>query len=160
MTYDELEPHFDRFEYLCGVSGKAGNIKGTVQPGGNPFEAPRAREYPTPPMKEPYFGALFRQGAQKLGYHPYPQPSANLSQPYTNPEGLALQQCVFCGFCERYACEHFAKASPQTIILPALLKSPNFELTNHTAKRCASIWTARVKKSNRRHLRRRNGGRI
>src|SRR4029077_18358295 len=23
VTYDELEPHFDRFEYLCGVSGKA-----------------------------------------------------------------------------------------------------------------------------------------
>ena len=79
-------------------------------------------------MKEPYFGALFRQGAQSLGYHPYPQPSANLSQPYTNPEGLSLQPCVFCGFCERYACEHFAKASPQTIILPVLLKNPNFEL--------------------------------
>src|ERR1700744_3520613 len=43
VTYDELEPHFDRFEYLCGVSGKAGNIKGVIQPGGNPFEAPRAR---------------------------------------------------------------------------------------------------------------------
>src|ERR1700693_841595 len=128
VTYDELEPHFDRFEYLCGVSGKAGNIKGTIRPGGNPFEAPRAREYPTPPMKEPYFGALFRKGAASLGYHPYPQPSANLSQPYINPEGLALQSCVFCRFCERYACEHFAKASPQTVILPALLKNPNYEL--------------------------------
>jgi gluconate 2-dehydrogenase alpha chain len=35
---------------------------------------------------------------------------------------------VFCGFCERYACEHYAKASPQTIILPVLLKKPNYEL--------------------------------
>src|SRR5271156_1388494 len=87
VTYSDLEPHFDRFEYLLGVSGKAGNIKGTIQPGGNPFEAPRAREYPTPPMKEPYFGALFRKGVESLGYHPYPQPSANLSRPYTNPEG-------------------------------------------------------------------------
>jgi len=128
VTYAELEPHYDRFEYLCGVSGKAGNIKGQIRPGGNPFEAPRAREYPTPPMKEPYFGALFRKGATDLGYHPYPQPSANLSQPYINPEGLTLQQCVFCGFCERYACEHYAKASPQTIILPVLLKNPNYEL--------------------------------
>jgi gluconate 2-dehydrogenase alpha chain len=81
VTYDELESHYDRFEYLCGVSGKAGNIKGAIQPGGNPFEAPRTREYPTPPMKEPYFGALFRKGAENLGYHPYPHPSANLSQP-------------------------------------------------------------------------------
>ncbi|MDB5561984.1 MAG: family oxidoreductase [Hyphomicrobiales bacterium] len=128
VTYDELEPYYDRFEYLCGVSGKAGNIKGQTQPGGNPLEAPRAREYPTPPMKEPYFAAIFRKGAESLGYHPYPQPSANLSQPYTNPEGLELQQCVFCGFCERYACEHFAKASPQTIVLPKLLKMSNYEL--------------------------------
>ena len=85
VTYDELEPYFDRFEYLCGVSGKAGNIKGQIEPGGNPFEAPRSREYPTPPMKETYFGALFRKGAESLGYHPYPQPSSNLSECYTNP---------------------------------------------------------------------------
>src|ERR1700693_3743735 len=128
VTYDELEPHFDRFEYLCGVSGKAGNIKGTIRPGGTLCEPRRPRKYPPPPMKEPYFAALFRKGAESLGYHPYPQPSANLSRPYTNPEGLALQQCVFCGFCERYACEHFAKASPQTVILPALLTRSNYEL--------------------------------
>ena len=59
VTYAELEPYYDRFEYLLGVSGKAGNIQGRIQPGGNPFEAPRAREYPNPPMKEPYFGAIF-----------------------------------------------------------------------------------------------------
>jgi gluconate 2-dehydrogenase alpha chain len=128
VTYAELEPHFDRFEYLLGVSGKAGNINGQIQPGGNPFEAPRARQYPTPPMKETYFGAIFRKGANSLGYHPYPQPSANLSQPYTNPLGLKLEQCVFCGFCERFACEHYAKASPQTTILPVLRKNPNYEL--------------------------------
>jgi len=128
VTYDELEPYYDRFEYLCGVSGKAGNIKGQIEPGGNPFEAPRSREYPTPPMKEPYFGAMFRKGAESLGYHPYPQPSSNLSECYTNPEGIKLQQCAFCGFCERYACEHFAKASPQTDILPVLLNRSNFEL--------------------------------
>ena len=128
VTYDELEPHYDRFEYLCGISGKAGNIKGQIQAGGNPFEGWRSRDYPTPPMKEPYFAALFRKAANDLGYHPFPQPSANLSQPYTNPEGVALNSCVFCGFCERFACEHFAKSSPQTIILPALAKESNFEL--------------------------------
>jgi len=128
VTYAELEPHYDRFEYLLGVCGTAGNIQGKIQPGGNPFEAPRAREYPNPPMKETYFGAIFRKGAGSLGYHPYPQPSSNLSRPYTNPLGLKLQQCVFCGFCERFACEHFAKASPQTTILPVLLKNPNYEL--------------------------------
>src|ERR1700722_4480260 len=131
VTYDEVEPYFDRFEYLCGVSGKAGNIKGQIKPGGTPFEAPRSREYPNPAMKEPYFAAIFRKGAESLGYHPYPQPSSNLSRPYTNPLGMKLEQCVFCGFCERFACEHYAKASPQTIVLPLLVKDPNYTLRDN-----------------------------
>jgi len=128
VTAAELEPYFDRFEYLLGTSGKAGNLKGKKVDGGNPFEDPRARDYPTPPMKEPYGSALFRKAAASLGYHPFPQPSSNLSQPYTNPEGLKLSTCMFCGYCERYGCEHFAKSSPQTILLPVLLKDKNFTL--------------------------------
>lgn len=124
----ELEPYYDRFEYLLGVSGKAGNLGGRKIPGGNPFEDARRREYPTPPMKEPYGSALFRKAATELGHHPFPQPSANLSQPYTNPEGMALSTCMFCGYCERYGCEHYAKASPQTVLLPVLLRQPEFSL--------------------------------
>lgn len=124
----ELEPYFDRFEYLLGVSGQAGNLKGQKIEGGNPFEDPRARGYPTPPMKEPYGSAMFRKAAASLGYHPYPQPSANLSQPYTNPEGMTLNTCMFCGYCERYGCEHYAKSSPQTVLLPVLLRDKNFTL--------------------------------
>ncbi len=124
----QMEPFFDRFEYLLGVAGKAGNLRGSKIAGGNPFEDPRSREYPTPPMKEPYGSALFRKAAAGLGYHPFPQPSANMSQPYTNPEGVTLQTCMFCGFCERYACEHFAKSSPQTILLPVLLKDKRFSV--------------------------------
>lgn len=128
VTAAELEPHYDRFEYLLGVSGKAGNLQGRKVAGGNPFEDPRARDYPTPPQKEPYGSALFRKAARALGYHPFPQPSANLSQPYTNPEGLQLSTCMFCGYCERFGCEHYAKSSPQTVLLPALLKEPRFSL--------------------------------
>jgi gluconate 2-dehydrogenase alpha chain len=128
VTGAELEPYFDRFEYLMGTSGKAGNIKGKKIPGGNPFEDPRSREYPTPPQKEPYGSAMFRKAAESLGYHAFPQPSCNLSQPYTNPEGVTLNTCTFCGFCERFGCEHFAKSTAQTVLLPVLLKDPNFEL--------------------------------
>ena len=35
---------------ICAASrGKAGNLKGQIQDGGNPFEGPRSREYPNPP---------------------------------------------------------------------------------------------------------------
>jgi gluconate 2-dehydrogenase alpha chain len=52
VTFDDLEPHYDQFEYLCGTSGTAGNIKGVIQEGGNPFEGPRSRPYPTPAQKQ------------------------------------------------------------------------------------------------------------
>jgi gluconate 2-dehydrogenase alpha chain len=50
ITYAELEPYYDKFEHVAAVSGKAGNLRGQVQPGGNPFESPRQREYPLPPL--------------------------------------------------------------------------------------------------------------
>jgi gluconate 2-dehydrogenase alpha chain len=128
VTYADLEPHYDRFEYLLGTSGKAGNIKGQIQAGGDPHQSPRSRDYPTPPQKELFQGTLFREAAAGLGCNPFPQPSSNMSQPYTNPEGMKLNTCVFCGFCERFGCEHFAKSTPQTVILPVLLANPNFEL--------------------------------
>ena len=128
VTYAELEPHFDRFERIYGICGKAGNLKGNTQPGGNPFEGPRSNEYPNPPLKTSYVGATFAKAAQSLGYHPFPQPSANMSRPYTNPYGVTQGACVYCGYCERFGCEMGAKASPQTTVLPVLLKSPNYEL--------------------------------
>lgn len=128
LTYDELEPYYDRFDYLIGASGYAGNLKGKVQPGGNPFEPWRSRPYPNPPMKVAHASALFGEAAAKLGYHPYIQPSALSTRPYVNTEGLPMSACVYCGFCSNFGCEHFAKASPQVCILPAAMKLDTFAL--------------------------------
>ncbi|WP_044559344.1 GMC family oxidoreductase [Azospirillum sp. B4] len=128
VTYDELEPHYDRFEYLCGVSGTAGNLNGQIQPGGNPFEGARKRPYPTPPMRQAYAPTLFAKAAAELGHHPFPQPSANLSQAYTNPLGVQLAPCTYCGFCEKFGCGNYSKASAQTTLLPVLMRKPNFAL--------------------------------
>jgi gluconate 2-dehydrogenase alpha chain len=126
VTYDELEPYYDRFEKLAGISGKAGNLKGVKQPGGNPFEGWRSSEYPTPPLKQNYGSALFAEAAKKLGYSPFPRPSGNISEAYTNPLGVRMGQCTYCGFCERFGCGNYAKASPQVCVLPALMRLPNF----------------------------------
>src|SRR6476661_7981773 len=128
VTYDELEPHYDRFEYLCGIGGKAGNLKGQIQDGGNPFEGARSREYPNPPMDMVYGPALFAAAAKELGHHPFPGPSANMSRAYTNPLGVQMAPCTYCGFCEKYGCGNYSKASPQTTVLPVLLRKDNFEL--------------------------------
>jgi gluconate 2-dehydrogenase alpha chain len=127
VSYDELEPHYDRFEYLCGTSGTAGNLKGVIQDGGNPFEGARSRPYPTPAQPQPFSHTLFAQAARELGYKPFPQPSGNISTAYTNPLGVTMGPCTYCGFCEWFGCGNYSKASPQTTILPALVRKPNFE---------------------------------
>lgn len=128
VTYEDLEPHYERFEYLCGVSGKAGNLGGTIVDGGNPFEGPRKREYPNPPMAMSYPPTLFAEAARELGHKPFPQPSANMSQAYTNPLGVTLAPCTYCGFCEKFGCGNYSKATPQTTLLPALMRKRNFKL--------------------------------
>ena len=96
--------------------------------GGNPFEAPRARDYPLPPLTPILSSEVFSEAARNAGYHPFPRPSANASRAYTNPDGSKFGACQYCGFCERFGCEANAKASPHFTMLPLARKNPNFEL--------------------------------
>jgi gluconate 2-dehydrogenase alpha chain len=132
VTAAELEPFYDKFEYVLGTSGKGGNIQGQMVNGGNPFEAPRARDYALPPLPTAYPSMLFDKAARELGYHPYPTPASIASKSYTNPYGMQLGPCNFCGYCELFGCYMYSKASPQSCILPALAKMPNFELRDRS----------------------------
>ena len=131
VTYDDLEPHYDQFEYLCGVSGQAGNIQGEIQPGGNAFEGPRSRGYPLPPLKRSTSTMLFEKAAKTAGFDPFPCPAANASEPYRNPLGVQMGQCTYCGYCEWFGCGNYSKASPQTTVLPVLLRKDNFGYKTH-----------------------------
>src|SRR5882724_7827928 len=73
IAYSDLEPYYTKAEYDLGISGVAGT---------NPFEAPRSKPYPLPPMPIKSSGVLFERATRKLGLHPYPAPVAVLSQPY------------------------------------------------------------------------------
>jgi gluconate 2-dehydrogenase alpha chain len=137
IRYQELEPHYDRFEYMAAVSGKAGNLAGMIQPGGNPFEAPRAREYPLPPLERDLASELFSNAARTLGYAPFPTPAASASRPYVNPDGVRFGACEYCGFCDRCGCAYDAKGSPLHTVIPLAQARPNFELRT-------GAWVTRV----------------
>ena len=128
IDYHELEPYYDKFEKTCGTSGKAGNLKGKKIDGGNVFEGPRKSEYPNPPLTDSHAMLMFEKAARNLGYHPFPQPASNSSRNYTNPDGVKLGICHYCGFCERFGCEANAKASPHFTVIPLAMKNPNFQL--------------------------------
>jgi gluconate 2-dehydrogenase alpha chain len=137
VSYEELEPYYDKFEYAFAVSGKAGNLKGQKIPGGNVFEGARSREYPLPPLKDSLSSQMFAEAANKMGYHPFMCPAANASQPYTNPDGAKFGQCQYCGHCERFGCEANAKGSPHIAVIPFALRDPNVELRTQ-------MWVTRV----------------
>ena len=104
ISYQDLEPFYTKAEYELGISGLAG---------ANPFEAPRSRPYPLPPMPVKSSGVLFERATKKMGLHPFPAPVAILSQPY---KGRAA--CVHCGFCESFGCEMEAKSSTLVSVIP------------------------------------------
>ncbi|WP_050526583.1 GMC family oxidoreductase [Pseudorhodobacter aquimaris] len=127
VTYDELEPFFTYFEKVAGIAGKAGNLNGQIQEGGNPFEGWRSEDYPMPPQKTTYDSAKFREACLAAGYHPFQAPAGIASTAYVNPYGMQMGPCNYCGFCERFGCYQYSKSSPQTTILDALKMMPNFE---------------------------------
>jgi gluconate 2-dehydrogenase alpha chain len=67
ITYEELEPFYEKFERTAGISGKAGNISGVIQEGGNPFEATRKSQYPLPPLNSSLASDMFARSCKTDG---------------------------------------------------------------------------------------------
>ncbi len=97
ITYADLEPYYTKVEWEIGVSGQAD---------ASPFDPPRSKPYPMPPLPVKSSGVIFERAARKLGWHPFPAPMAILSQP--RPGRSA---CINCGFCLGFGCEVGAKSS-------------------------------------------------
>ncbi len=93
---EEIEPYYEKVEYEVGVSGQAGNVDGKIDPRGNPFEAPRKRAYPMPPLRGNEFLEKMAGAARSLKWHPFPGPAAINSRSYQNRSG-----CMYHGFCNR-----------------------------------------------------------
>ncbi|WP_139991098.1 GMC family oxidoreductase [Paenibacillus paridis] len=121
ITYDEIEPYYDKFEKTAGISGEP-----------NPLGGKRSSEYPTPPMKKSPAMKMFVDAATRLKLNPYMMPSANLSENYTNPDGIARAACQYCGYCERFGCEYGAKADPVVTVIPVANKTGKFEIRTHS----------------------------
>jgi gluconate 2-dehydrogenase alpha chain len=114
--YEELEPFYDVVEREVGVSGQAGNIQGRIDARGNPFEGPRAREYPMPPLRWTGFLERMAEAARTLGWHPFPGPAAINTEPYDGRPG-----CVYHGFCNTGGCHVDAKSSTLVTTIPKAL---------------------------------------
>jgi choline dehydrogenase-like flavoprotein len=102
ISYDELEPYYTKAEWEIGVSGEPG-----------PFDPPRSRAYPMPPLPVKSSGVLLERGARALGLHPQTTPLAINSQAYNG-----RPPCQHCGFCLFFMCEFRAKSTSMATMLP------------------------------------------
>ncbi len=128
LSYDDLEPYYEKFEWEFGVSGQAGT---------NPFAGPRRRGFPLPPLRHSARMKLFAEACQKLGYHAYDTSAGIASAPYQPgaPFDTRIAErpaCVYCGHCNFYGCHVHAKAASLYITIPVALETGNFELKTNT----------------------------
>ena len=114
ITYAELEPYYTKVEWEIGVSGLAD---------ASPFDPPRSKPYPMPPLPVKSSGVLFERAARKLGLHPFPAPMAILSK--ARPGRSA---CVNCGFCFGFGCEVGAKSSSLASVIPMAERTGRCEI--------------------------------
>ena len=114
ISYDDLEPYYDKAEYEIGISGDYS---------GSPFFGPRKRPLPMPPLPPNREFQILEPAAKRLGLHPFHIPMARNSVPY-NGRG----PCMRCRWCVGFACEVDAKNGTQNTVIPIALASGNCEL--------------------------------
>ena len=117
ITYEELEPYYTRVDWEIGVSGAPG-----------PFDSPRSRPFPMPPMPVKSSGVLLEKGAKAIGFHAQPAPLAILSQPHNNRPA-----CINCGYCMGFGCEVDAKSSTLAAMIPQAMATGNCEIRPESA---------------------------
>jgi choline dehydrogenase-like flavoprotein len=114
ITYDDLEPYYEKAEWEIGVSG---------DDSGNPFKGPRKRPLPMPPLPPTREHRILKAGAERLKLHPFDIPMLRNSGPYGG-----RPPCMRCRWCVGFACEVNAKCGTQNTVIPTALATGNCEL--------------------------------
>ncbi len=114
LSYDDLEPWYERAEWELGVAGDDRQ---------NPFAAPRRKPRPMPPFDYNREGRRLVDAAQRLGLHPFPIPMLRNSVPYDGRPA-----CIGCRYCVGFACEVNAKNGTHNTVIPHALATGNCQL--------------------------------
>ncbi len=114
ITYNDLEPCYEKAEWEIGVSGDDPQ---------NPFAPFRKKPQPMPPFAYNKEAGILMKAMKSLDYHPFPIPMLRNSVRYNGrPACYRFRTC--CGF----ACPVNAKGGTQNTVIPVALQSGNCEL--------------------------------
>ncbi|QOP42419.1 GMC family oxidoreductase [Sulfurimonas marina] len=104
ISYEELEPYYDKVEKVIGVSGRVVAHK---------FQEQRTTpQFPFPDLKTNGAVKWFDRACDALGYTSIPTPRAILSQ-----DSLERNSCYYSNFCGSYGCASGAKGSARAALL-------------------------------------------
>ena len=107
ITYDDLEPYYEKAEYELGICGEA-----------SPVGPRRRKPYPMRPLDDDREAQLLFPAARRLGWKPFHPPLAVTSEEYRGRPG-----CIRCSYCIGYLCEVEAKSSTAVTVIPQALKT-------------------------------------
>ncbi len=102
ISYDDLEPYYDRAEWALGVAGEPGHA----------HAGPRSRGYPLPPFPLGAAGHRLAMGAQRLGW-----PTAAVPLMINTVPFGGRPACVRCSQCIGFACPVDAKTGSHNSVL-------------------------------------------
>ncbi|MBL8292040.1 MAG: GMC family oxidoreductase [Bryobacterales bacterium] len=109
LTYDDLEPFYEKAEWEIGVSG---------DDSGNPHKGPRRRPLPMKPLPPTREYEILQAAAKRLKLHPFDIPMLRNSVPYNGRAG-----CMRCRWCVGFTCEVDAKNGTQNTVIPTALST-------------------------------------
>jgi choline dehydrogenase-like flavoprotein len=132
ISYDDLEPYYEKAEWEIGVSGDDTN---------NIFKGPRKKPLPMPPQPPNRAHEVLKPAAERLGLHPFDLPMLRNSVPYNGRPA-----CMRCRWCVGFACEVDAKCGTHNTVIPKALATNNCELrTECMTKEILTDTTGRVR---------------
>jgi len=117
ITYDDLEPFYDRVEWELGAAGDGNALLDKI---------PRRRGYPLPPVEPNPQTAALRHGAKHLGWTTNPVPLLINTKPYGGRDA-----CISCKYCVGFACPTDAKNGTHNTMIPRALKTGNCALVTN-----------------------------
>ena len=115
ISYDDLEPYYDKVEKVVGVSGRAEEHARA--------EPRSSADFPYPPTAEHPVSAWIDEACGRLGYHPLRVPRAILSQP-----DHGRRACEYSGYCGSYGCSSGAKGGSRAALLDHAVASGHCEI--------------------------------
>ena len=114
ITYDDLEPCYQKAEWEIGVAGDASL---------NPFAARREKPYPMEPFAYNKEAKMLESAMHRAGLHPFPIPMLRNSVEYNGrPACVRRRSC--CGF----GCPLNAKSGTHNTVIPTAMSTGNCEL--------------------------------